>query len=33
MQTETVVFAAGNPLAGLPGDGQVILIANPAVVQ
>jgi pimeloyl-ACP methyl ester carboxylesterase len=33
MQTETVVFAAGNPLAGLPGDGQVILIANPAVIQ
>ncbi|HUO82712.1 MAG TPA: lipase, partial [Gammaproteobacteria bacterium] len=33
MQTETVVFAAGNPLAGLPGDGQVILIANPTVIQ
>ncbi|MBA3562661.1 MAG: alpha/beta fold hydrolase, partial [Gammaproteobacteria bacterium] len=27
MQTETVVFAAGNALAGLPGDGQVILIS------
>ncbi|MGH8496503.1 MAG: hypothetical protein ACREVN_10260 [Gammaproteobacteria bacterium] len=33
MQTQMVVFAAGNALAGLPGDGQVILISNPAVIQ
>jgi hypothetical protein len=33
MQTEMVVFAVGNPLVPLPGDGQIILISNPAVVK
>jgi hypothetical protein len=33
MQTETFVFAAGNPLAMIPGDGQVILISDPTVVD
>ncbi len=33
MQTETVVFAAGNPLNMIPGNGQVILISDPTVVD
>ena len=32
MQTEAVVFAVGNP-PGIPGNGQVILIINPDVVD
>jgi hypothetical protein len=33
MQTEAAVFLGGNALAGLPPNGQVILISNPAVVE
>jgi pimeloyl-ACP methyl ester carboxylesterase len=33
MQTETVVFAAGSPLNAIPGNGQVILISDPSVVD
>ncbi len=33
MQTEMVVFAAGNLSPPLPGNGEVILISNPAVVK
>jgi pimeloyl-ACP methyl ester carboxylesterase len=33
MQTEMVVFAVGNPLVPLPGDGAIILISNTAVVK
>lgn len=33
MQTETVVFAAGNAAAMIPGDGAVILISDPTVIQ
>ena len=33
MQTEQVVFAMGNPPAMIPGDGQVILISDPSVVE
>jgi pimeloyl-ACP methyl ester carboxylesterase len=33
MMTETVVFHAGNPAAMIPGDGNVILISNPAVIS
>lgn len=33
MQTEMVVFAVGNPLVPLPGDGAIILISNAAVVK
>jgi len=33
MQTETVVFAAGNAGAMIPGDGAVILISDPTVIQ
>jgi hypothetical protein len=33
MQTEAVVFAAGSPLNGIPGNGQVILISDPSVVD
>jgi hypothetical protein len=33
MQTQAVVFIAGNALAGLPGGGQVILISDPTVVE
>jgi len=33
MMTETVVFHAGNPPAMIPGDGNVILISNPAVIS
>ena len=33
MVTETVVFHAGNAAAGIPGDGLVILISNPAVIS
>ena len=33
MQTEAVVFAAGNAAAMIPGDGAVILISDPTVIQ
>lgn len=33
MQTETVVFGAGNPPAMIPGNGQVILISDPSVLD
>jgi pimeloyl-ACP methyl ester carboxylesterase len=33
MQTQVAVFLGGNPLLEIPGNGQVILIANPAVVE
>jgi pimeloyl-ACP methyl ester carboxylesterase len=33
MQTQQVVFAVGNPPAMIPGNGQVILISNPDVVD
>jgi len=33
MQTQQVVFAVGNPPAMIPGNGQVILVSNPAVVD
>lgn len=33
MQTEAVVFAVGNPPAMIPGNGQVILISNPDVLD
>ena len=33
MQTEMVVFAAGNPSPALPGNGETILILNSAVVK
>jgi hypothetical protein len=33
MQTEMVVFAVGNPLVPLPGDGALILISDPTVVK
>ncbi len=33
MQTEMVVFAVGNPLVPLPGDGAIILISNASVVK
>lgn len=33
MQTQAVIFAAGNPLAMLPGNGQVIYVQNADVVK
>jgi hypothetical protein len=33
MQTEMVVFIAGNPPAMLPGDGAVIFIDDPTVIR
>jgi len=33
LQTEVAVFLGGNPAAGLPANGQVILIADPTVVE
>lgn len=33
MQTEAVVFGAGNPPAMIPGNGQVILISDPSVLD
>ncbi len=33
MQTQQVVFAVGNPLDMIPGNGQVILISDPSVVD
>jgi len=33
MQTQQVVFAVGNPLNMIPGNGQVILISDPSVVD
>ena len=33
MQTQAVVFAGGNPLAMIPGNGQVILIQDASVVE
>ena len=33
MQTEMVVFIAGNPLAMLPGGGMIILISDPTVIR
>ena len=33
MQTEIAVFLGGNPLAQIPPNGQVILIANPDIVE
>ena len=33
MQTEVAVFLGGNPLAQIPPNGQVILIANPDIVE
>jgi hypothetical protein len=33
MQTEVTVFLGGFPPQGLPPNGQVILIQNPAVVE
>jgi pimeloyl-ACP methyl ester carboxylesterase len=33
MQTQVAVFLGGNAAAGIPGNGQVILIANPNVVE
>jgi pimeloyl-ACP methyl ester carboxylesterase len=33
MQIETLVFGAGNPPAMLPGDGQIILISDPSVLD
>jgi hypothetical protein len=33
MQTQVAVFLGGNAGAGIPGNGQVILIANPQVVE
>lgn len=33
MQTQVAVFVGGNPALGIPGNGQVILIANPNVVE
>jgi len=33
MQTQAVIFAAGNPLAMIPGNGQAILIQNANVVE
>jgi len=33
MQTQAVLFAAGNPLAMIPGNGQVILIQDANVVE
>ena len=33
MQTQVAVFLGGNAGAGIPGNGQVILIANPEVVE
>lgn len=33
MQTQQVVFAVGNPPAMIPGNGQVILISDPTVVD
>lgn len=32
MQTQTVLFIAGNPAASIPGDGAAIVISNPAVI-
>ena len=33
MQTEVAVFVGGNALAGIPGNGQVILIQDPTIVE
>jgi hypothetical protein len=33
MQTQMAVFIGGVPPLGLPGDGQVILISDPTVVE
>ncbi len=33
MQTEVAVFLGGNAAAGIPGNGQVILIQNPTIVE
>ncbi|MBT8142712.1 MAG: hypothetical protein KJO88_10125 [Gammaproteobacteria bacterium] len=33
MQTQAVVFVTGNPMANLPGNGQVILIQDESVVE
>jgi hypothetical protein len=33
MQTEAAVFLGGNALAGIPPNGQVILISDPSIVE
>jgi len=33
MQTEVAVFLGGNPLAGIPPNGQAIVISNPDIVE
>jgi hypothetical protein len=33
MQTEVALFLGGNPVAGIPPNGQAIVISNPDIVE
>jgi len=33
MWTEVALFIGGNALAGIPGNGQAIVISNPDIVE